>query len=765
MSASTTSIALDGLLAVEDPDTGKLAVRERIRSVDDAFTIYTTMREADRLSSVNRVQYQAVLDGMPPYDPGRLASLGRGYQANVNFGFMEEALSIAQSPFDDLIDEEIILTTPTRYGDEQQNGEWSQIIAEEMTKILTQEDGFEFNYPNMVRQFLFHGVSVPYFPDDIGFQWETAHVGDCLLPRNVQAKASAVEVICFVKPYIANELYKHIQNPKIAEEEGWNVEETIQQIKRASSDDTTHWDVERFERDWKDNDITMSARSKVIRAVHMLVTGLKGEISHYLFAEDGSAKTFMYKKLARFKKQSEAYTMMTYGVGTNGQFHGIRGLGYSLFDPIKQLNMLWSSLLDTIRMSAKLIIQPKTNEGINQLSTVDFGGTSVVLPPDVNIVPWSYPSLQGSIIPGLQMVTDVVKRKAGRYTGEADINKAQEQTRAEIMAKVDQIAKISTSQLRIFQRSMTRLVREQVRRIKRKDWTEDDRNGLSVLQFYARCRLRGVPKEAIQAINLDGVQFILPLGNGSAAARTSILERLREIFPYMDEVGKNNYLRDVTRAVAGTTAANSYFPKVAGQRPPIDLDMAITENSIFDLGGDKPVVFNEIHSVHIPIHLELMLQIITEFEAMQIAEEEAIPKLRKLHVHTETHLSYLPPEYPGAPQWRQALQQTNEVIVNGERSLEKKIRDQEQQAITEAQGGTFSPEQESYDMGVARGTQIDQAKESLQMALMEQDLASKQGEEARRQELHQDKLTSSAQKRALNDVTTAQKLRQNFRQR
>lgn len=760
MSTATSSIALDGLLAVEDPDTGKLTVRERIRSVGDAHTIYSTMREADRLSSVNRVQYQAVLDGMPPYDPGRLASLGRGYQANVNFGFMEEALSIAQAPFDDLIDEEVILTTPTRYGDDQQNGEWSQIIAEEITKTITQEDGFEFNYPNMVRQFLFHGASIPYFPDDIGFQWETAHVGDCLLPRNVQAKASAIEVICFVKPYLANELYKHIQNPKIAAEEGWDVSETIQQIKQASSDDTTFWDVERFERDWKDNDITMSARSKVIRAVHMLVTGLGGEISHYIFAEDGKGGNFMYKKLNRFKNQAEAYTIMTYGVGTNGQFHGIRGLGYSLFEPIKQLNMLWSSLLDTIRMSAKLIIQPKTNEGINQLSTVDFGGTSVVLPPDVNIVPWSYPSLQGSIIPGLQMVTDVVKRKAGRYTGESDISQDREQTRAEILAKVDQIASISTSQLRIFKRGMTRLCREQVRRIKRKDWTEHDRNGRSVLQFYARCRLRGVPKEAIHAIKLDGVEFVLPLGNGSAAARTSILERLKESFPFMDEVGKNSYLRDVTRAVAGTTAANSYFPKIAGQRPPIDLDIAVTENSIFDLGGDKQVVFNEIHSVHIPVHLDLMLQIITEFEAMQIAEEDAIPRLRKLHAHTEAHLLYLSTEYPGAPQWRQALQQTNEVIVNGERSLEKKMRDQEQQAMAESQGQTFSPEQEVAEIGIARGIQVDQAKKSLQVALMEQDLAAKGNEEMRRQELHQDRLASSAQKRVLNDVTTAQRLRQ-----
>jgi hypothetical protein len=100
------------------------------------------------------------------------------------------------------------------------------------------------------------------------------------------------------------------------------------------------------------------------------------------------------------------------------------------------------------------------------------------------------------------------------------------------------------------------------------------------------------------------------------------------------------------------------------------------------------------------------------------------------------------------------------VIVNGERSLEKKMRDQEQQAMAESQGQTFSPEQEVAEIGIARGIQVDQAKKSLQVALLEQDLAAKGNEEMRRQELHQDRLASSAQKRVLNDVTTAQRLRQ-----
>lgn len=750
MSAPSPTSAFDGLLAVEDTNTGKLLVKERISNVNDAQQVYLSMREGDRESAVNRLQIQASLDGVPPYDQKKLNALKRGYQANVNFNFMEDALSIAQAPFDDLLEEEILLTTPTKYGtDPELQIEWSQIIAEEATKTITQVDGFEYDFPELVRQFILHGVSVPYFPDEIGFQWETAAMGDFLLPRGVRAKARAVDVACAMRPYLPNELYHHIEDRAVAEEMGWNVDETIRQIKLATPDQPIDWDVEHWEKEWKNNDIGLTAKSKVIRAVHMWVTSLNGEVSHYIFAE-ANPKDFMYKRVGRFKKQSEAYTMMTYGVGTNGCYHGIRGLGYTLYGPVKRLNMLWSGFLDQIGQSGKLLLQPNSESDLQNLSTVDFGGSAVVVPPNVKMLTWSWPNLQNTTIPGLEMISNMVRQKAGRYTSEADFNQAKEQTRAEVMARVDQISKLSTSQLRIFKQGMTRLFREQMRRIIRRDWTDIDRNGEDVIRFYARCELRGVPKEAIHSVDLEGVEFVLGIGNGSAAARTAILERLELRYPYMDEVGKNNYNRDYVRTIAGLTAANSYFPKQAGQRPPIDLDIAITENSLFRLGGDKPVIPNEIHSVHIPPHLELMYEYIKGYEDMLISEEEAIPVLLVLQTHTQTHLDYIQ-SHPQAAEWRQALQQTNEIVVNGQRSLEKK---QKQAAEAEARGETL--DQVSGEIGAAESIQNQQALESLKAVLTEKQIAKIDQDMLIKQQQHQ-------QKMAKEDILLAQKVREQRR--
>jgi hypothetical protein len=752
MSTPVPTSSYDGLLNVTSPN-GELAVGERVKTVADAASIYWTMREADQASAMNRVQIQAILDGAPPYNPRMAARRGIGDIANVNFGFMEDALNLFEAPFNDLFEEEILFTTPTRYGiDIQKRQEDSQIIAEEFTKLISNLPGVEFERPNMVRMFGLHGVSIPYFPDTMGIEWETTSMGDFLIPRHVRAKVGSIEVACFVKDWITSDLYKFIKDPVVAEAEGWNVAAVKEQIKNAHVQSNNPWNPEQWEDSWKNNDIAMSmGRSKTVRAVTMLVTSLEGPVSMYIFPEGGSAENgttgeFMFKKLNKYSSQSEAYTIMTDSVGTNGFYHGIRGVGYKLFEIVKQMNMLWSSFIDAIRMSSKLVIQPTSDNSLENLNMVHFGNY-VVMPPNTQTVQWQMPNLQNTIIPGLNMMNGVLSEKVGRYTSEADLNQAKEQTRAEVMARVDQVAKLSFSRLNIFLRAFTRLGREQFRRVMRRDWTAQDRNGPEVLAFYAACKRRGVEAEAIHNVDLSEVVAVRPIGNGSAAARTAIYDRLWQVFPYMDEEGKNLFLRDVTRTTGGVTAADKYMPKIPGQRPPIDKKVAILENKDMRAGEFMQVEPNELHAVHIPEHLQEMLVLINQLMGMEITEKQAIPALSLIQEHTFTHLGFISPQDPRHAQWNQALQQTDEIITNGQRSLEKKMKEQ---AEAEAAGQEYQASPD--EVGVAERIQLEQAAMALDNALKEQKLNINEAN----QNL---KVQETEQKMALRDAEVASKIR------
>ena len=81
-------------------DSGK-APRTRIKDAKSAHAIYTSIRNADDASSIDRQKIQSMLDGEPPYSPQQLKSLGQGYRANLNFGESAAALETALSAYSD----------------------------------------------------------------------------------------------------------------------------------------------------------------------------------------------------------------------------------------------------------------------------------------------------------------------------------------------------------------------------------------------------------------------------------------------------------------------------------------------------------------------------------------------------------------------------------------------------------------------------------------------------------------------------------------
>lgn len=76
----------------------------------------------------------------------------------------------------------------------------------------------------------------------------------------------------------------------------------------------------------KNNDIHEGYQNPTISVLHFWVRELDGSISHYIAAEM-NPKKFLYEKISRYEKPEHAYVMFTYGVGSNGTYHSVRGWG------------------------------------------------------------------------------------------------------------------------------------------------------------------------------------------------------------------------------------------------------------------------------------------------------------------------------------------------------------------------------------------------------------------------------------------------------
>jgi len=101
---------------------------------------------------------------------------------------------------------------------------------------------------------------------------------------------------------------------------------------------------------------------------------------------------------------------------------------------------------------------------------------------------------------------------------------------------------------------------------------------------------------------------------------------------------------------------------------------------------------NQDHIVHVATHLTLIQGINEMLETQQMGLEEAIPQMQVASGHTGQHMEYIDPMSAPYSQFKEALQQFNEVITNGAKSLEaQQRRAQKQQAEGHAVQGIETP--------------------------------------------------------------------------
>jgi hypothetical protein len=707
---SNLSGPLDGLQGPKP--TKKEARKPRFKTAQDAYNGYKDAREGDRLSAINRIRIQMQLDGAPPYDQAELIRRGLGTIANVNFGFMEDALNAASAPYENLIEAaEDICRMPTTFGrDQQERDDYNKGLAEEYTTLTLNNDNFDYNFAELVRQFLINGVAMPYYEQTRGINWQTTEMGNFLVNRDIPARESAIDCAFAVRDWLPYQLFRMIENPDTAKRLGWEVENTWKAIKAATPSVNYDDDWEKAQREWKDNDLgnSYSGKAKCSRLVHVWSRDLDGKVSHQMISAEGGDSGFLFQFPGRFERMSHCFTIFTNGVGTNGKYHGIRGIGYRLHAIVKEMNEIWSSFLDAMRNNSKVWIKPMDEAAIKNLQLVQFGNY-MVMPPKADMVPMQFPDYTKGLIPGLQMLDQKLNGKVGAFSGQGAFDQHKEQTRTEILARVDEASKLGVSQMNIFYKAWTKLNRERVRRLTKVKHVKGDPDYDEVMEFFERCQARGIPKEAIAAIDLRKVQAVKVAGNGSQAALQATYDRLMQYIGELDAAGRNQLVRDAIRVTAGRDAANAYKPAIPGQRPPVDKKIAILENDAMAQGRPMQVEPNELHTAHMIEHLTGPGGLLEDLQALKTGQVgyEIIPSMRMKYDHCvgnpeaeiKGHMDYIPDKMPdGTPNmeksgFNKALQEADEQIYNGEKHLEaeqKKLAAEQEQMPPE-EGNELSP--------------------------------------------------------------------------
>lgn len=660
----------------------------RIADPEAAKVIFDRLWEADRTRRRNRAEAQAMFDGVPPYSEADLIATGQSDRSNINFGEGEALLESAMAGYVDLLSSvERLMTVKTRYGQPTERYDWEQIISEEATRMLRAWPRFTSSFLLLAHNFVGHGVGINYFDDEVDWRWKVSGLGDFLIPNRTFACEDEIEVAVCRRSYQVHQLYAFIRDKDIAESAGWNVEEVSKALLTASQNgaQSTFTDWEQLEARLKNNDLTVGyAAASEVKVLHLWNREFDGTISHTVTLEDASNKGFLCLRKSPFKSISQAFTIFTYGIGTNGYYHSIRGLGYKVFPHVQSINRLRCQLFDGSMLASSMLIQPESEDALNDLSLFYYGPYAV-LPPKAKIVERAVPNLTQSALPMLHDLSQMIQNKTGSYQSQGAGSDNQQRTKFEIQTQVASGNKLSASALNLFYDPWQRHLREVMRRICRKNYIQGEPGGEEVARFRERCIIRGVPEDAIYAVDFEGVSAMRAIGAGSETNRLMAFEEFIQLMGAFDDAGRHNVLRDRVAARVGWEQVDRYvMPMDSSSRPPEAQKIAEMENSLMSMGQALEVLPNENHLVHARVHDKLIEQYMQQLDQGQVSLVDAVRPLAQLVNHNTEHVQRLSQDgtlHAEAGMLRKRLQQAGEFTYNGMEKLKK----QQAQAQAQAQ--------------------------------------------------------------------------------
>ena len=711
-------IDLDGLDLGGLDKKGKPVVT-RLKDVKAAVGIFATLLRADEKSAVNRSRIDSMFDGVAPYSQAQLTASGQGLKTNLNFGEAQRLLDISLSAYVDLYSSlEKLVEVKATTGERSEVGPKESVVAEELTNLFRRWPEFHSSYLRLCTQFVKHGVGIAYFDSPEDWKFRVGGFADILIPRQSQASENAIDIAVGRRQYHLHELYHFIKNEKAAKAVGWDVAEVkrvmMENVKTSgrSGSGNSYSDYESLQAEIKNNDLYTGIQNPTVDVLHYWVREIDGSVSHYISAES-SPKEFLYKKVSRYESPEQAYVFFTYGVGSNGTYHSIRGLGQRIFSHVQTSNRLRCQQIDGAMLASSVMIQPENQRSLDELSFT-FYGAYAVMSPNVKIIEKAIPNLGTAVQPALQDLSQQLALNTDTMSPYGSTQTSPYKNQMQVVSDMDVATRISGSTLNLFYSSWTRLMREMVRRV-----IQAKRPDAAVKDFFDRCEKRGVEKEFIKKLDAAQTKAVRSIGSGSHANRLVSLRELQGISGQFDDVGRRNLTRDIVSTRVGHDLADRYVPAEEDQRQTVDTKIAYLENQQLQQGNPVPVVSSELHGQHLALHVPLLQQIIQAINEGQTDPQQVLPALQALYQHIGETAQYAagdPALEAVVANAKQILQYAEEAINNTMKALEKIQRDQAQN--TEEEGG--QPQPSEVDMKLQKAQvdmQITQQKAELDMAI------------------------------------------------
>jgi hypothetical protein len=366
-------------------DAGKPSQRA-IKDITQAKNILNTLVQANSKRQIVNSRIMAKYNAERPYDQERLKSEGLGWRSNFTTKPLPQMIEKVAPRFEEAISGVKYLTNSAFPATVANATEKTEIFREKLTTCIRARKGWNELVSDIALDNALFGHTMVAWLDK--FTWFPQHFSqdESFAPDGTKEISDSAQVVALLERSMPHELYSHIKDKDAAETMGWNVSSTIKVINRAAPEtlrdmltrcgNSDSW-YQNAERELTTGSSYM-AGANVVNVYSLLAQEVTGKVSHYRFANDGTADGMVeiYTNEDCFDSMPDALRFFTFQKG-NKKLHGSKGVGRDIYEMASMQDRLRNEVVDQGIMAGKAFVQGDIKQ-LHKFKMSVIGSTVIV---------------------------------------------------------------------------------------------------------------------------------------------------------------------------------------------------------------------------------------------------------------------------------------------------------------------------------------------------------------------------------------------------
>ena len=606
-----------------------------LRAVYDQLTL-DDAKDAERRAKIKRMY-----DGYLPYTPEQLRAAGIKHVTNVNWHGLKATVDNRAETVMGLEADttNIISLLPLSRELAGPDAERiSKVVAQEFSTILRETGKMIPVLAMMNKEADLYGLGPVTFLSPTDYTPVALERAQVRFVADGPLLSSDHELIMFETTMSASFMFFLLDNPEIAVATGWDLAAVKEWLVKAFYNDIESKAQPGTEGGTTYNESAISLirqnrfeeehQFKQLHVLHALVKEMaypRG-ITHIIMPAS-EQKRFLFRMDNAYQTMDQCFLWFPYSV-LEKKARAVRGIASDLY-PIELTNNRYKCrIVDLAFQNASLLFSQSSVGAQQQLTLIEQGAFTVIpkelvpvqnnVKPDMNSV-MAFSQFMDNM--GINSVSGTDKAMLSQ-TGPKVTEGRSQQTKVETEIQ-QRIRTRKDEALRIKRLSVIdKILRESFRRFITLAVSGDEvmlADYPEVATFLQRCQFRGVTPEMLMAIpQMFLVITCRDLVLGSEGKVGALSEILGSFANLADEPGRKNMFRDIVQLRLGDQAADRYAAEISRDQAPSDQSsFATLENNSMRGGLQVQVGSDQLHWSHIPIHAQILQEIVEQVKAPQ----------------------------------------------------------------------------------------------------------------------------------------------------